>query len=300
MRKWLALLILGCTLALPSRAASQEPLRLASLEVKLWPEYDRPSMLVIYDFQLPEGTTLPAQVSLRVPADAEVNAVAALQNGEFVNSDYDISDAEGGWRTVTVIVDAPAAYRIEYYRPLNISGARREFNFEWPGDYEVHAFTVSVQQPVDTTSMSTDPSYPSKKETDGLTYYTSPVSSLKQDEAFNVAVQYEKTSDRLTVPTSDIQPSAPLNENTTGRVSLSNYVPYIIGALGVTLVVGGLGYYFLWGKPRSSEKRPRRRSHPRQTETAGGEVYCHQCGQRARPTDRFCRVCGTRLRQQEN
>ena len=300
MRKWLALLILGCTLALPSRVASQEPARLASLDVKLWPEYDQPKMLVIYDFQLAEGTTIPAQISFRLPKDAEVNAVAASQNGDFVNGNFESSDAGDGWQSVTVFIDSPTAYRIEYYEPLKMTGSQREFAFTWPGDFDIHAFTISVQEPVDTTSMSTDPAYPPKKGSDGLTYHSSPVASLKQGETFTLAVKYDKTSQQLTVPSTDIKPSAPLNENTPGRVSLSNYLPYIIGALGVTLVVGGLGYYLLWGKPRSVDRRPRRRTRARPSESADAEIYCHQCGQRARPADRFCRVCGTRLRQQEN
>jgi hypothetical protein len=300
MRKWLALLILGWGLVFPLGAAAQEQVRLASLEIKLWPEYDQPGMLVIYDFQVAQGVSLPAQVIFRLPKEATVNAVAALESNGFVNSSYEGPTAEGDSQLLTVIVEKLATHRLEYYQPLNISGNTRQYTYLWQGEYAVDAFSVSVQKPLDTTSFTTDPAYPVVQGSDGLTYYNSPVTKMDANEQFKLALRYEKTGDRLTVPTAEIEPAAPLDQNTSGRVSLSNYVPYIVGAVGVTLVVAGLGYYLLWGKPRQVERRQRRRSHARHEESETSEVYCHQCGQRARPADRFCRVCGARLRQQEN
>jgi hypothetical protein len=299
MRKWLTLLILGLVLAFPSLAAAQDEIRLASLDVKLWPEYDQPSMLVIYDFQVTRDVSLPTRVSFRIPRDASVNAVAALENGEFVNSGFDGPKPEGQWQVLSVIVDAPTAYRFEYYQPLSVAEKTRQFSYQWAGEYAVDAFTVSVQQPLDTTGLTTDPVFTPRQETDGLTYYNSPVISLKAGEQFKLKLQYKKTSDKLTVPSPNIEPAAPLNENTSGRVSLNNYVPYIVGALGVIFVVGGIGYYFLWGRPRPAERRQHRRSRAQRAGETGNDIYCPQCGQRARPGDRFCRVCGTRLRQPE-
>jgi hypothetical protein len=79
---------------------------------------------------------------------------------------------------------------------------------------------------------------------------------------------------------------------------LNSYLPYILGGVGGVLIVGGLLYYFLSG--REHAHRLRRRSRP--PSKAGGDAsatHCHQCGTRAKPGDRFCRVCGTRLRQDE-
>lgn len=296
MRKWLIFIILASALALPSLAAAQSDTRLTSLQIKLWPEYDQPDMLVIYDFQAGDELSLPARLEFHIPADANVHAVAALKNGDFINSDWEGPITRGEWQVLTVIVDARTSYHIEYYQPIKISGPERKFSFLWYGDYAVDNFTLSVQQPVDTTQVITDPSLTAKQETDGLTYYNSNPLSLSAGEQFTLNLQYQKSSDRLTVPSTNIQPSAPLDANTSGRVSLGNYVPYILGALGVILLVGGLGYQFLWRKPRPTPGR-RRRIRLKEDSSEEGEVYCHQCGQRARPGDRFCRVCGSRLRQ---
>ncbi len=297
MRKWLTYLTLAMVLALPSPASAQADARLTSLQIKLWPEYDQAAMLVIYDFQAADGLALPARLDFHIPADASVHAVAALKNGDFLNSDWEGPTPQGEWQVLTVIVDAQTPYHIEYYQPLTISAPERQFSFLWYGDYAVDDFTLSIQKPVDTTQLTTDPPLTPKQESDGLTYYNSAPLSLKEGEQFTLNLQYQKSTDRLTVPSNDIQPSAPLDSNTSGRVSLGNYVPYILGALGVILLVGGLGYNFLWRKPQAAQGRRRRRIQPKEAQAEESEIYCHQCGQRARPGDRFCRVCGTRLRQ---
>jgi ribosomal protein L32 len=299
MPKWLSSLILVLVFAIPSLVSAQGETTLSAVHIKLWPEYDQPGMLVIYDFEPAADIAYPARLTFHIPPDANVNAIAALKNGEFVNSNFEGPTVEGEWQVLTIIADSATAYRFEYYQPITIAGASRQFSFLWFGDYAVDSFNISVQQPVDTTSLTTNPAFEPKQESDGLTYYNSPSTSLKAGEQFSLNVQYDKSSERLTVPSSNIEPSQPLNQDTSGRVSISNYVPYIIAAVGVIFVVGGLGYYFLWGKPRTVSEQRRRRSHSSRAEEAQGEIYCPQCGQRARPGDRFCRVCGTRLRQQK-
>jgi hypothetical protein len=87
-----------------------------------------------------------------------------------------------------------------------------------------------------------------------------------------------------------------VDENTAGRVSLNNYLPYIIGTLGVIIIIGGFMYYRQSGRSASAKKSRRRKSANEEAESG---VYCAQCGTRARGGDRFCRTCGSRLRQSE-
>jgi len=120
---------------------------------------------------------------------------------------------------------------------------------------------------------------------------------LGAGKQFPLQLTYTRTSNTLSVPQENVQPSKPLGSNTPGRVMLSNYLPYILGILAIVLV-GGASIYFLQAS-RGREPR-RRRSHAAHTDGgAKSEVYCHQCGARAQVGDRFCRVCGTRLRTEE-
>ena len=71
------LLLLLLLVALPV-AAQTEVTQLDTLTVELWPDYDRPAMLVILTGTLPESAALPATVTIPLPPEAEINAVARL------------------------------------------------------------------------------------------------------------------------------------------------------------------------------------------------------------------------------
>lgn len=299
MRKLFLILILGALFVFPPFASAQNNLTISSMTVQLWPEYDQPSMLVIADFQVAANTIFPVDLTFRIPQEANLIAIAYLSSdGNFLNALFDGPKAEGEWQVLTITLSQDAIYRFEYYQPLAFNGSQRAFSYVWDGAHAVDEFQVLVLEPLNVTSLSTIPAYQSVSQRDGINFYDSGVVKIAKGEQFPLTLQYEKTTDTLIAPPQGIQPAAPVDENTPGRVSLNNSMPYIIGGLGVVMIIGGIVYY--WQAGRSSSKRSRRRSHARVEREADGEAaHCHQCGARAKPADRFCRVCGARLRQQE-
>jgi len=305
MRKWTSLfLVVICllfpTLALAStRALAQDASRLSLLEIDLWPEYDRPTVLVIFRITLASDTTLPVELTLKIPASAGApSAVAAKQlDDTLVNIVY-TQQSTGDWTTIKFTATMPEI-QVEYYDPgLVKQSVARHFAFSWPGGYQVDSLAVQVQQPVDSSNMRIAPSLGNGSlANDGLTYYSAQVGTLSSNQTFDLTLDYQKTSDKLSINSIQVQPSQPLGPNTAGRKTL-NIPTIILASLGVALIAGGAIWYFLSG--RKDMKPSRRRSHPLQSEasedTAGGVIYCHQCGNRASPGDSFCRVCGTQLR----
>jgi hypothetical protein len=232
---------------------------------------------------------------MRIPTDATVIAVAYAPAGDLLNAPYQEPYEDNGWQILTLTADTPATYHIEYYAPLMRTDDQREYAFVWPGDYTVGRFNVSVKAPVDTTEITTDPQMrditPTGVTQTQLEWGTS---DLKAGEQLPIKVTYTKTSDRLSVSDQPLETGV-VDESTQGRVSLSNYLPYILGGLGILLILAG-GLYFWQSSKGNSEPRKRHRS---QDENSGGaDVYCHQCGNRAQSSDRFCRTCGTRLRRE--
>jgi hypothetical protein len=293
--KWLILPLLLTLLTLPLSANAQSGLSLDTLTVQLWPEFDQPSMLVIYDFTLPQGTTLPVNVTLRIPTEANLIAVAYANNGSLLNVPFQEPQVENSWQVVTITVDTAAAYHIEYYAPLTRQDTQRGYTYLWPGDYAVKAFNVSVKMPVDTTEFTTDPQMKDATPANSDQFYLEwGTSDLEAGKQLPIKLSYTKTSDRLSASDQPLQTGV-VDENTEGRISLSNYLPYILAGMGILLIVTG-GLYF-WQTSKGKPGR-RLRHRIRDEEPIGGEVYCHQCGKRAQPADRFCRTCGTRLRKE--
>lgn len=297
MRKWLIFVLLLGVLILPIPAGAQGEIRLKSVNVQLWSEYDQPSMLVIHEFALDESTPLPAKVAVRFPKDGNLTAVAYYE-GTLVTKDYDKLEAQGNWQTVTLNVESYAPHRIEYYQPLTRKGNQRSFNYQWFGDYPVGQFNVVTQIPADSTNIEAEPPFTnSTTSQDGkeLVGQVS-LSDLKMGQASEFKIAYERESESITQPSNsaNIQPSEPIGPSTEGRVSIDN-LPWIIGGLGLALI--GLALFFYWRSTQVTEQKTRRRHRSASSQEAVGEQpYCHECGARAHTGDRFCRTCGSKLR----
>jgi hypothetical protein len=300
MHRWLAVIVLMGALVSSNAARAQTPISLGSLQVQLWPEYDQPSMLVISDFKLPDDTKLPVGVSLRFPKEANLVAVASqTADGTLLNTDYQGPTTTDAWQSISIQIQSPAVYHVEYYQPLSKSGTVRSFAYLWPGDYGVSDLTVSIRLPLDATDVSADPAMQSSKSPDGTPYLRKDFGALSAGQQLSLQLTYSKASDSLTASQQDLRPSEPLGAATEGRVMLSNYLPYVIGVLGLALVAGGIVYFWQSSRGRAFVRERRHRRALGREERPGSEVYCHQCGTRAYTGDRFCRVCGTQLRQSE-
>jgi zinc-ribbon domain len=288
------LLLLGVVLTFQPAHAQGTP-TLNSANVWIWPEYDQPGVLIIQRMLISGNTSLPATMTFRIPAAAEKpSALAVGQTADSVADTPYTLETDGKWVKVIVEVTAPAV-QLEYYDPaLSKNGKDREYIYEWAGDYAVENFHMELQQPFDASNLKTEPTLPGTNPIpDGLTYYTGDFGALTVGQVFTLNITYTKVSDALSISSMNIQPSAPVDEKTAGRVSFDTYLPWLVAAFGVLMIAGGLYYYFRGtGRPRSSA----RRRHTSSEASADGQTYCPQCGTRARSGDRFCRTCGTRLR----
>lgn len=301
MRKWLVLTVLFTILILPSGVSAQGETKLDAIRVDLFSEYDQPSMLVIYEFAVSKDTQLPAEVLLRFPKDSNLIAVAVWNTDDWYNNDFTDPVGQENWQTIKVKVESYEPHRIEYYQPLNLDGNKRQFKFHWFGDYYVKAFTVNVLIPGDSTELVTSPVLENTATSEDGAFISGSVTQndLKTMNSFNFELEYQRTSTALIDPdpsTGQVQPAAPVNEDTPGRVSITN-LPWIIGGFGLALIGIALFSYWRSTQSQASESEPRkRRRHKMEDAAEEGQAYCHECGARAHTGDRFCRTCGSRLR----
>ena len=298
MRKWSLIIMLGILFVFPNFVFAQSDLTLANVSVQLWPEYDQPSMLVITEFEVPATITLPVNLKFRIPKDANLIAVASYSaDGSLADAKFEGPTEDGDWQSFSVALNSTAA-RFEYYQPITFNGNQRIFSYLWDGAYAVDGFDIRVLEPLDTTLLTTSPNLASIEEKEGLKYFHGNPLKLASAEQFVLNLEYQKSSNALVVSALGVQPASPVDENTPGRVSLNNTLPYFIGGMGVIMIIGGLVYYLRSGNSRVKNSR-RRHSANANVEESGSDLYCAQCGTRAHGGDRFCRVCGSRIRQQE-
>ena len=294
----LLVVVLFSLTAIPASAQTDTPM--AFVRVQLWPEYDRPAMLVIYSLQLAADVDLPTQVSIRIPASVgEPTAVAVAEDNTLMTRAYERT-VDGDWATITLEADSPVI-QLEYYDfGFKQNGDQRSFDYLWPGDFSVEEFAVNVQQPASVSQLTVEPALGAPAQAgDGLFYHSASLGSLSAGEEFALSVSYNKTDASLSV---DSLSSAPVSQESASQptVSISGDLPlwvWVLVGVGAGFVVIGAIYFVRTNqanKPNSSYRSKKQRTAG--SRTGGKKVFCHKCGHAAGPADKFCRECGTKLR----
>jgi hypothetical protein len=306
MHKWVLVLLMMLICLIPAPVQAKAPLSFESVEIDLWPEYDQPTMLVIYRLTLDAATPLPADMAIRIPTTAgDPSAVATREvNGQLLTMAY-TRTIQDDWSTISYKTTS-LQMQFEYYDPALVkNGSTRTFTYEWQGDYAVKAMTLNIQQPVGASQMVLSPTQGSAISGDGgLAYYNAMIGSVPAGTKFKQSIQYQKNNDDLSKSAQSVQPSESLNAGTTGRApNTVTVLAWALGALGVLLLAGGGFWYFRTGQVNKTEvydrrHKPRKERVDESEVTTQDGVFCHQCGKRASTGDIFCRVCGTRLRKE--
>lgn len=301
---WGTLPVVALTL-MPVAATSQEALETREapwerLEVSLWPEYDRPSVLVIYRITLPASAPLPASVQVRIPASAgQPNAVAdAEPAGDLVVAPYE-REVQGDWALLTISA-RNRRLQVEYYDPaLEREGSRRRFRYAWPGDRALRAFFIDVQEPADTVEMRTLPPSPGPMPgADGLMHHTLELGAVAAGQERVVELEYVREGDALSAE-SITPPARPVLPELTTDSGTGAARWYRVGAgMLAAALAGAVAYWFLFLRGDGAENARRGggsgKRKRRHAGRAGG--FCPSCGKPVVAGDRYCASCGGKLR----
>ncbi len=286
-----------------SPATAQEQARISELRVDIWPEFDRPAVLVIYRIVLADDITLPVVLNLRVPSQAYVNAVA-INDPEMglLTTTYNRS-VVGKWANLAIQVPS-RKLQVEYYDALEKNGSTREISYEWPGDAPVDSFQINFHSPSGATDLDLEPA-PISVAPDqyDLMNYSFEIIPLEQGETVAFSALYEKADDELGISTMPVEPVIPIEE-TSGQMVWSDALPWILGGLGLVFIIVGL--FFLYGflgvsgwKHIGDKKITRKRKVQESSIITAAVFHCQLCGRRAQTEDKYCRACGVLLRRND-
>jgi hypothetical protein len=209
--RYLLLSVILLSVLVPASAVAQKEVALERLEVSLWPEYDRSSVLVILRAKLSPETPLPATVSLPIPTRVgEPHAVAVRsEGGELLQVDY-TRQVNGEWATITVETDN-LEVRLEYYDSLTFEDRNRSYTFTWPGGIDLGAFFYEVQQPLGASDMRVTPPGETSVGEDGLTYFGKDLGTLPASSTVEINISYTKSTPGFSDGTPSINDVAPLD-----------------------------------------------------------------------------------------
>lgn len=296
-------------------AQAQAAVTLSTLNIQIWPEFDRPSALVIIDGNLAPAVPLPAQVTLAVPAASGGPLAVAVWDTSNRLLDAPYTTSQTGSDIILTFTATTAKFRVEYYDPgITITDNTRNYAFTWKTPYAVEAISIRVQQPFDASALRTEPTLPDRETGDyGLNYISGALGAGTPGQTLQVNISYSKPTNELSINAVEAVAPTPVSVATPAVISQDN-TPWLIG-LGVVggLLVGGGAFWYWRGRsaPRSSRAprnnppptsqrkahrpRPQRQAAAAQSSVAP-QAFCTQCGQPTQSGDAFCRHCGAKLR----
>lgn len=229
-----------------AQAAEQQNLPMQQLDLSIWPEYDRPQVLVIYNGVLQNNTGKPFQGEIRynLPQGAEVNMVCELEKGMLCQP-YNIVQTEGGqqvvWRPSRAIQPGetfPVMFEY-YYNPVSGAG-KRDLEIDLAPGFAVGQLRVTVQEPLRASEFKLDPPPQStgKEEVQGqtfTTYYYS-YSNFPADGKLRFRLSYNKADANPSVSNAAKQASTSAQEGKGLNFSTS-FNPTIIVLLAAFVAV---------------------------------------------------------------
>jgi hypothetical protein len=322
---WICFLTLALTLlaSVVAQAQAATP-HIDNLLIELWPEYDRPEILVIYRAELSPETPLPAELTFRLPGYIEaMHAVAIQQDGQLVEVRAEEVDLryDGDDLYLTFPTSSPGVH-FEYYDPNIITrqGQTRQLTFEFTASYAIRATNLEIQEPFQAQGFSLTPP-PSRTfiGNDDLTYNLIEMTGLNPGESFELSATYQRSTDALSVERFGVgvsEHAADLAAGPEPPVATNQTLAYVSIGAGVALLLTAGGYWLWSGRfnkgtasptpRRGSRRRPgspsKRKTisessppsepvkQPAETQATGG--YCYNCGVVLRADSNFCYNCG--------
>ncbi|KAA0257150.1 hypothetical protein FHQ18_11315 [Deferribacter autotrophicus] len=184
-----------------SASAFAETMTMKQLYYSIWPEYDKPSVLVIYSGKFINDTGKPFNDELiyYAPKGAKINMLCETENGMLCLR-YLVEDMGDyikiTWkpsRTINPGEEFPVMF--EYYIDyLNLNNSNRSFNHLFRAAFPIQNMTVEVKQPTDSTQFEMIPK-PHWNQLDGdFTNYYLNLKDIKENEKISFKISYVRNS----------------------------------------------------------------------------------------------------------
>jgi hypothetical protein len=272
---------------------SQSPVSVIdTLDIEIWPDYDKASVLVLLTGTLPGDTLLPASVTVPLPEAARLNAVARIdgKDGSMKDDILSSTDPPG---TLTFITP-DFRFRVEYYLPYTANQNQRSFDYQWLAAVGVTNFQLRVQRPAAASSLSTEPATANvARSSDGFDYHTFPAQPVPAGQSFSLHVDYKMTTEQLSAagspsPSTNMQPPALPAASSTGAGMNWALAAVVAGGL---IIVGALIWQMASRRRASNISKPVASQAKKQSRTK----FCRNCGEPTDEGDNFCSGCGSEL-----
>ena len=307
---------LGAGFLTPVSAADDSQTRIKNFRISVEPEYDEPRVLVIYQGEFADKASFPKVVKFRLPKDAEIGQVCALnEKQEHLCQLYESTKGED-FIELSYTLPIPTFYLEFYYNPIQGEGAR-EISFSYAHVYPADKVDVEVQQPLRSTDFSMTPSpLTVGQDNQGFKYHRLSFDNVRAEQKLDLKINYTKQDQNPSVPKASQKGGA------AGGPAMDASFWLILGS---AVAIAGVVYVGLSRRSRRFATQPARGasrspsiqySEPSVRRAKSGSRkgdkldqlmqpaqvrqaarFCSGCGNPLRAGDRFCSACGKKSKE---
>ena len=263
-----------------------------SLDIEIWPDYDRASVLVLLTGTLPGDTQFPASVSLPLPDAAQLNAVARIdsKDGNMKDDIFSSTDSPG---TLTFIT-SDLRFRVEYYLPYTVNKSQRSFDYSWLAAIPVNNLQLRVQRPTSASTLNTEPAAANiVRDGDGFDYHIFPARAAPAGKPFRLHVNYKMTTAQLSATSLPRQNTSIQTPSIPATPSTGSGINWALAAIvtGGLIIIVALVWQIASRRPSPNIRKP----VDSRVEKQSRAEFCRNCGEPIDESDRFCSGCGSEL-----
>ena len=282
-----ALILVLTTLGIASTVYAEDPLRISSMDIFVFPEYDQPGVLVQYQGTIATvaDKSNPREVAFLVPKGVGIGAACAIKtNGEHTSETWKESDAGDGFTQVAFKINEPQFHVEYYYNPL-VGAPDKKMDFVYKAFSPADEIALAIQHPLKATNFVLTPeSSNAHKDDDGFTYHSYSFKQVSAGAKLSTSIAYTKTDPNPSV-SGQKQTASSANKSADSNSNLNQAI--LVGIFLGAIVIAGV--FFLQKNARRAE--PHLVSGRTRGESSGG--FCTQCGNAMDAEDKFCPRCGS-------
>jgi hypothetical protein len=263
-----------------------------SLDIEIWPDYDRASVLVLLTGTLPKDTRLPASVTIPLPEGAQLNAVARIdsKDGSMVDDIFTSNDAPD---TLTFVTPDPR-FRVEYYLPYTASNNQRSFDYTWLAAVSINNLQLRVQRPLSAGTLVTEPAAENiTRNGDGFDYHSFPPRAVPAGQSVTLHVDYKMNTAQLSATQLTRSNAGLQNAEVAAAPGTNSGFKWAL----VAIIAGGLLIFgaLIWQVASRRHAANIQKSGGSQVKKNSQAKFCRNCGAAIDNGDKFCTGCGSEL-----
>ncbi|NIR17232.1 MAG: hypothetical protein GWN86_26280 [Desulfobacterales bacterium] len=216
-----------------------EGLSIGRMRIAIWPEYDDPGVLAIYDGRFAESSRFPLRTSFLIPKGAVISDACSLSpKGQHFCQLYETAN-KGEFDEVTLYLPFPNFYLSFHTPSLKAEGKKRAIDYRIRTNHEIEKLEVDIQEPLRSTKFKVSPASDVISNAKGFNHYEYTFNGVPEGAYKVFRIGYIK-EDRL--PSVDIKYSRMSGDRVWGSPydaqKRAMSVIYILLATGAVALAG--------------------------------------------------------------